>query len=74
MMMHQIIQTAHGLIQLKRLKDIIAIDPTMCPNSYFQYYLFGDDMVAHTDPNYTRANEVMDGREKNCIWTGKSHC
>lgn len=40
----------------KKVKDIIAIDPTMCPNSYFQYYLFGDDMVAHTDPNYTRAD------------------
>ena len=38
--------------------------PTMCPNSYFQYYLFGDDMVAHTDPNYTRADQVVDTREK----------
>ena len=36
----------------------------MCPNSYFQYYLFGDDMVAHTDPNYTRADQVVDTREK----------
>ena len=44
----------------KKVKDIIAIDPTMCPNSYFQYYLFGDDMVAHTDPNYTRADQVVD--------------
>ena len=48
----------------KKGKDIIAIDPTMCPNSYFQYYLFGDDMVAHTDPNYTRADQVVDTREK----------
>ena len=48
----------------KKVKDIIAIDPTMCPNSYFQYYLFGDDMVAHTDPNYTRADQVVDTREK----------
>ena len=48
----------------KKVKDIIAIDPTMCPNSYFQYYLFGDDMVAHTDPNYTRADQVVDSREK----------
>lgn len=48
----------------KKVKDIISIDPTMCPNSYFQYYLFGDDMVAHTDPNYTRADQVVDTREK----------
>lgn len=48
----------------KKVKDIIAIDPTMCPNSYFQYYLFGDDMMAHTDPNYTRADQVVDTREK----------
>lgn len=48
----------------KKVKDIIVIDPTMCPNSYFQYYLFGDDMVAHTDPNYTRADQVVDTREK----------
>ena len=48
----------------KKVKDIISIDPTMCPNSYFQYYLFGDDMIAHTDPNYTRADQVVDTREK----------
>ena len=48
----------------KKVKDLTAIDPTMAPNSYFQYYLFGDDMVAHTNPEYTRANQVMDGREK----------
>lgn len=47
-----------------KVKDIVAIDPTMAPNSYFQYYLYGDDMVAHTDPNYTRADQVIDTREK----------
>lgn len=48
----------------RKVKDILAIDPTMVPNSYFQYYLYGDDMVAHTDPNYTRADQVIDTREK----------
>lgn len=47
-----------------KVKDIVAVDPTMAPSSYLQYYLFPDDMVAHTDPNYTRANQVIDGREK----------
>ena len=41
-----------------------AVDPTLVPNSYLQYYLYPDDMVAHTDPNYTRTNQVLDGREK----------
>ncbi len=48
----------------KKVKDLVAIDPTMAPSSYLQYYLYPDDMVAHTDPNYTRANQVIDGREK----------
>ncbi len=48
----------------KKVRDIVAVDPTMAPSSYLQYYLFPDDMVAHTDPNYTRANQVIDGREK----------
>lgn len=48
----------------KKVKDLVAVDPTMAPSSYLQYYLYPDDMVAHTDPDYTRANQVMDGREK----------
>lgn len=48
----------------KKVKDLVAVDPTMAPSSYLQYYLYPDDMVAHTDPNYTRANQVIDGREK----------
>lgn len=48
----------------KKVRDIVAVDPTMAPSSYLQYYLFPDDMAAHTDPNYTRANQVIDGREK----------
>lgn len=34
------------------------------PNTYLQYYLYPKHMVAHENPNYTRANEVMDGPEK----------
>lgn len=34
------------------------------PNTYLQYYLYPQKMVAKSDPNYTRANEVMDGSEK----------
>lgn len=49
----------------QKVKDLVAVDPTMSPSSYLQYYLCADDMVAHSDPNYTRANQVMDNREKN---------
>ncbi|MEA4875801.1 6-phospho-alpha-glucosidase [Anaerorhabdus sp.] len=48
----------------RKVKDLVQIDPTMTPSSYLQYYLYPDDMVAHSDPNYTRANQVIDGREK----------
>lgn len=48
----------------RKVKDLVKLDPTTSANSYLQYYLYSDDMVAHSDPNYTRANQVMDGREK----------
>lgn len=38
--------------------------PDYLPNTYDQYYLYPDYKVSHLDPNYTRANEVMDHREK----------
>lgn len=47
-----------------KAKDVIAIDPTHLPNTYLKYYLFPDYVVEHSDKEYTRANEVMDGREK----------
>lgn len=48
----------------KKVKDLVSVDPTMAPSSYLQYYLYPDDMVAHSNPDYTRANQVIDGREK----------
>ena len=48
----------------RKVKDIVTLDPTHSPNSYLQYYLFPDDMIAHTDPEYTRARQVIDTREK----------
>lgn len=38
--------------------------PDSIPNLYLEYYLYPDVAVANSDPDYTRANEVMDGREK----------
>lgn len=34
------------------------------PNTYMQYYLYPTKIVEKSNPDYTRANEVMDGREK----------
>lgn len=45
-------------------KDVLTVDTTFIPNSYFKYYFYPDVVVEHSDANYTRANEVMDGREK----------
>ena len=49
----------YGMVQ-----TIMADFPDYLPNTYDQYYLYPDYKAAHLDPNYTRANEVMDGREK----------
>lgn len=49
----------------KKAKDLLAVDPRFLPNTYLKYYLYPDYVVEESDPNYTRANEVMDGREKN---------
>ena len=41
-----------------------ALDPDTMPNTYLKYYLFPDYVVQHSNPQRTRANEVMDHREK----------
>lgn len=47
-----------------KAKDVYMLDQGTLPNTYLKYYLFQDEVVAHSDPNRSRANEVMDGREK----------
>lgn len=41
-----------------------ALDPDSIPNTYLKYYLYPDYVVKHSDNEFTRANEVMQGREK----------
>lgn len=36
----------------------------MLPNTYLQYYLYNQHMLAEENPDYTRADEVMNGHEK----------
>lgn len=45
-------------------KHIMNMFPKYLPNTYMQYYLLGDKIVQEADKNHTRANEVMEGREK----------
>lgn len=46
------------------VKDILMNYPEYLPNTYLQYYLFPYVKASHLNKDYTRANEVMDGREK----------
>ncbi len=48
----------------KKVRDVYVVDPDTLPNTYLKYYLYPDYVVKHTNPAYTRANQVMDGREK----------
>lgn len=45
-------------------KNLVSMFPDYLANTYMQYYLLGDEIVNHSDKNRTRANEVMEGREK----------
>lgn len=60
----------------KKAKDVYKVDPTTLPSTYLKYYLFPDYVVAHSNPNHTRANEVMEHRGKNifaeCIRIAKA--
>lgn len=53
----------------QKARDVYAVDPDTIPNTYLKYYLFPDYVVEHSNPDYTRANEVMDGREKTVFGT-----
>ncbi|MBU5364421.1 6-phospho-alpha-glucosidase [Enterococcus devriesei] len=50
----------------KKAKDILAVTPEYLPNTYLKYYLYPDYVFEHMKdhPEFTRANEVMEGREK----------
>lgn len=47
-----------------KAKDVCLLDKNTLPNTYLKYYFFPDYVVEHANPNHTRANEVMEGREK----------
>ena len=48
----------------KNLKYIQNLFNDYVPNTYMQYYLLSDLVLEQSDKNYTRAEEVINGREK----------
>ena len=52
----------YGMVQ-----TIMSDFPDYLPNTYDQYYLYPDYKVQHLNPNFTRADEVMAGREKRVV-------
>lgn len=49
----------------KNVAKMLQLFPEYLPSSYLQYYLIPNTVVGQTDSSYTRANRVMDNREKN---------
>lgn len=47
------------------MSDMLQLMPEYFPNSYNQYYTLAGKVVSQSNPERTRANEVMDGREGN---------
>ncbi|MCB5954205.1 6-phospho-alpha-glucosidase [Enterococcus sp. CWB-B31] len=48
----------------KLMEMMINYFPEQIPNNYLEYYLFPNKVVEKTDPNYTRANRIMDTKLK----------
>lgn len=56
---------------MRAAKELNEIAPDELPNTYLKYYLMADDTVAHSDPNYTRTNEIQERREKDVFGEAK---
>lgn len=60
-----LLEEASWMDTFTKAKDLYAVDPETLPNTYLKYYLYPDYVVEHSNSEHTRANEVMDHREKN---------
>lgn len=54
-----------------KARDIFALDPSTVPNTYLKYYLYQDYVVEHSNKEVTRANEVINSREKEVFGVAK---
>ena len=57
-------RSASWLETYKRVNKYLQFFPEYLPNTYLQYYFFPEEIVAESDPNYTRADEAKDSRER----------
>lgn len=48
----------------QNMQNMLRDNPEYLPNTYLQYYLYPEKMVAKEDINNTRARQVINGREK----------
>lgn len=46
----------------QNMRVIVENFPTHLPNNYLEYYLYPDMILEQANPEYTRANQIMDGR------------
>lgn len=46
----------------ENMKVIVENFPTHIPNNYLEYYLYPNLTIKQTDPTYTRAKQIMEGR------------
>ncbi|MBR3840993.1 MAG: 6-phospho-alpha-glucosidase [Erysipelotrichales bacterium] len=51
---------------------MLELFPDYVPNTYLNYYLLSKESVEHSNPEHTRANEVMETREKT-LFEGIDH-
>ncbi len=58
-------QRDQSWLEVYAMVEKMVIDfPDYLPNTYLQYYLYPQTKFKKLNPNHTRANEVMEGREK----------
>ncbi|NVF11812.1 6-phospho-alpha-glucosidase [Anaerococcus sp. AGMB00486] len=48
----------------QNMRKLVKDFPENIPNNYLEYYLYSEMIVEESDINYTRANQIMDGRLK----------
>lgn len=72
--LREILKTPHDLVEegsdqswkdtFTFMSKMIKDSDEYLPNTYLQYYLYPEHILENENPDYTRANEVMDGNEK----------
>ncbi|WP_032123039.1 6-phospho-alpha-glucosidase [Clostridium amazonitimonense] len=51
----------------KNVNKMLSFFPEYLPNTYLQYYFFPEEIVKGSNPNYTRSDEALNGREREVL-------